>query len=112
MTIDQALAEIIAYSVAQGVDSLGGIEQMVKRYKTLTLEQQQAVDVFMAEAKEAVTASFAKRGSMSSTITLSITITPDDIEVLRNIKEKFGYKIDETGIIAHIINEYEAKEPV
>ena len=54
MTIDQALAEIISYSVAHGVDSLGGIEQMVKRYKTLTLEQQQAVDVFMAETKEAV----------------------------------------------------------
>ena len=54
MTIDQALAEIIAYSVAQGVDSLGGIEQMVKKYKTLTLEQQQAVDVFMAETKETV----------------------------------------------------------
>ena len=47
---------------------------------------------------------------MSSTVTLSITITPDDIEVLRNIKEKFGYKLDETGIISHIINEYESKE--
>ena len=43
-------------------------------------------------------------------ITLSITITPDDIEVLRNIKEQFGYKLDETGIIAHIITEYESKE--
>ena len=52
MTLDQALAEIISYSVAQGVDSLGGIEQMVKRYKTLTAEQQQAVNVFMAETKE------------------------------------------------------------
>ena len=47
---------------------------------------------------------------MNSTITLSITVTPDDIEILRNIKEKFGYKLDETGIIAHIINEYESKE--
>ena len=54
MTIDQALAEIITYSAAQGVDSLGGIEQMVKRYKTLTPEQQQAVDVFMAATKEPV----------------------------------------------------------
>jgi hypothetical protein len=44
-------------------------------------------------------------------ITLSITITPDDIEVLRNIKEKFGYNLDATGIIAHIIAEYESKEP-
>lgn len=54
MNIDQALAEIISYSVAQGTDSLGGIEQMVKRYKTLTAEQQQAVEVFMDKTKEAV----------------------------------------------------------
>ena len=54
MTIDQALAEIIAYSVARGVDSLGGIEQMVKRYRTLTTEQQQAVEVFMESTKESV----------------------------------------------------------
>ena len=54
MNIDQALAEIIAYSVAHGVDSLGAIEQMVKKYKTLTAEQQQAVEVFMKETKEAV----------------------------------------------------------
>jgi hypothetical protein len=46
-----------------------------------------------------------------SDITLSITLSPDDIEVLRNIKEKFGYNLDQTGIIAHIIAEYEAKEP-
>ena len=45
-----------------------------------------------------------------SDVTLSITITPDDIEVLRNIKEKFGYNLDQTGIIAHIITEYESKE--
>jgi hypothetical protein len=54
MTLDQALAEIVAYSVAQGVDSLGGIEQMVRNYKTLPVEQRLAVDVFMAETKEAV----------------------------------------------------------
>jgi hypothetical protein len=54
MNIDQALAEIIAYSVAQGVDSLTAVEQMVKRYKTLAPKQQQAVDVFMAETKEPV----------------------------------------------------------
>jgi len=52
MTIDQALAEIISYSAAQGVDSLGGIEAMVKNYRTLPVEQQQAVDVFMAATKE------------------------------------------------------------
>jgi hypothetical protein len=54
MTLDQALAEIIAYSVAHGVDSLGGIEQMVRNYKTLPVEQRLAVDVFMAETKESV----------------------------------------------------------
>lgn len=52
MTLDQALAEIISYSVANGVDSLSAIEQMVKNYKTLTAEQQKAVTVFMAETKE------------------------------------------------------------
>lgn len=54
MNIEQALAEIIAYSVAHGVDSLGGIEQMVKNYRTLPVEQRLAVDVFMAETKEPV----------------------------------------------------------
>jgi hypothetical protein len=52
MNIDQALAQIISYSVAQGVDSLGGIEQMVKNYRTLPIEQRLAVDVFMAATKE------------------------------------------------------------
>ena len=54
MNIDQALAEIIAYSVAHGLDSLGGIEQMVKNYKSLPVEQRLAVNVFMSETKEAV----------------------------------------------------------
>ena len=54
MTIDQALAEIIAYSVAHDVDSLGGIELMVKNYRTLPVEQRLAVNVFMAETKESV----------------------------------------------------------
>jgi hypothetical protein len=52
MTLDQALAQIIAYSVAHDTDSLGAIEQMVKNYKTLPVEQRLAVDVFMAETKE------------------------------------------------------------
>jgi len=52
MNIDQALAEIIAYSVAHGTDSLGGIEQMVRNYKTLPVEQRLAVNVFMAATKE------------------------------------------------------------
>ena len=54
MNLDQALAEIIAYSVAHGVDSLGGIEQMVKNYRILSVEQRLAVDVFMAKTKEPV----------------------------------------------------------
>ena len=54
MTIDQALAEIMAYSVAHGLDSLGGIEQMVKNYRNLPVEQRLAVEVFMAETKEPV----------------------------------------------------------
>lgn len=52
MTLDQALAEIISYSVAQGLDSLGGIEQMVKHFKTLSTQQQEAVTVFMDATKE------------------------------------------------------------
>ena len=52
MNIDQALAEIISYSVAHDTDSLGGIERMVRNYKTLPAEQRLAVDVFMAETKE------------------------------------------------------------
>jgi hypothetical protein len=52
MTIDQALAEIMAYSVAHSVDSLGAIEQMVRNYKTLPVEQRLAVNVFMSETKE------------------------------------------------------------
>lgn len=51
MTLNQALAEIISYSVAHGMDSLSGIESMVKHYRTLTAEQQKAVTVFMAETK-------------------------------------------------------------
>jgi hypothetical protein len=54
MNIDQALAEIISYSVAHGVDSLAGIERMVKNYKSLPVEQQLAVEVFMSETKEVV----------------------------------------------------------
>jgi hypothetical protein len=52
MNIDQALAEIIAYSVAHDTDSLGGIELMVKNYRILPVDQRLAVDVFMAATKE------------------------------------------------------------
>jgi hypothetical protein len=54
MTLDQALAQIIAYSAAHGTDSLAGIESMVKHYRTLPAEQRLAVDVFMSAAKEPV----------------------------------------------------------
>jgi hypothetical protein len=52
MNLDQALAEIMAYSVTHGTDSLGAIEQMVKHYRTLPVEQRLAVNVFMAATKE------------------------------------------------------------
>jgi hypothetical protein len=52
MNLDQALAEIMAYSVVHGVDSLGAIEKMVKNYRTLPVKQRLAVDVFMAATKE------------------------------------------------------------
>jgi hypothetical protein len=54
MNIDQALAQIISYSTVHGTDSLGAIEAMVKKYKTLSAEQQEAITVFMAETKEPV----------------------------------------------------------
>jgi hypothetical protein len=52
MNLDQALAEIMAYSVAHGTDSLGAVEQMVRNYRTLPVEQRLAVDVFMSATKE------------------------------------------------------------
>jgi hypothetical protein len=52
MTLDQALAEIMTYSVAHGTDSLGAIELMVKNYRILPVEQRLAVNVFMAATKE------------------------------------------------------------
>ena len=51
MNLDQALAQIIAYSVAHGLESLSAVERMVKQFKLLTPEQQEAVTVFMAETK-------------------------------------------------------------
>jgi hypothetical protein len=51
MNIDQALAQIISYSVANGLESLSAVERMVKQFKTLTAEQQKAITVFMAETK-------------------------------------------------------------
>lgn len=51
MTLDQALAQIISYSVANGIESLTAVERMVKHFKTLPAEQQEAITVFMAETK-------------------------------------------------------------
>jgi hypothetical protein len=51
MTLDQALAQIISYSVANGLESLSAVERMVKQFKTLTAEQQEAVTVFMEATK-------------------------------------------------------------
>jgi hypothetical protein len=51
MNLDQALAQIISYSVAHELESLSAVERMVKQFKTLTPEQQQAITVFMAETK-------------------------------------------------------------
>jgi len=42
-------------------------------------------------------------------VSLTITFTPDDIDVLNRIWNRFGYAMDETGIISHILNEYEMK---
>ena len=39
-------------------------------------------------------------------VQLRITFTRDDIEVIERIVEKFGYRVDETGILSHILNEY------
>ena len=51
MNLDQAVAQIITYSVANGLESLSAVERMVKQFKTLTAEQQEAVTVFMDATK-------------------------------------------------------------
>ena len=51
MNLDQACAQIISYSVANGLESLSAVERMVKNYKLLTAEQQEAVTVFMEATK-------------------------------------------------------------
>jgi hypothetical protein len=51
MNLDQALAQIISYSVANGLESLSAVERMVKQFKTLTAEQQEAITVFMESTK-------------------------------------------------------------
>ena len=51
MNLDQALAQIISYSVSNGVESLTAVERMVKHYKTLNTQQQEAITVFMESTK-------------------------------------------------------------
>jgi hypothetical protein len=42
-------------------------------------------------------------------VSLVITLQPEDVEVLETIRDQHGYNLDQTGIIAHILNEYEMK---
>jgi hypothetical protein len=42
-------------------------------------------------------------------VSLVITLQPEDVEVLETIRDRHGYDLDQTGIIAHILNEYEMK---
>ena len=51
MNLDQALAQIITNSVANGLEGLSAVERMVKNYKLLSPEQQESVTVFMSETK-------------------------------------------------------------
>ena len=51
MTIDQACARIQAYSVVNGIESLSAVERMVKYFKLLSKEDQEAVTVFMDATK-------------------------------------------------------------
>jgi hypothetical protein len=51
MNLDQALAQIITYSVVNGLESLSAVERMVKYYKFLSAEDQEAVTVFMESTK-------------------------------------------------------------
>jgi hypothetical protein len=51
MTLEQACARIVAYSVVNGLESLSAVERMVKYYKLLSAEDQEAITVFMAETK-------------------------------------------------------------
>ena len=43
---------------------------------------------------------------------VSITFTPADVEVLETILEKYGRNLDQTGIIAHILNEISLKKEI
>ena len=51
MNLAQACARIVAYSVVNGIESLSAVERMVKYYKLLSAEDQEAVTVFMESTK-------------------------------------------------------------
>jgi len=51
MTLDQACARIVAYSVVNGLESLSAVERMVKHFKLLSAEDQEALTVFMEATK-------------------------------------------------------------
>lgn len=42
-------------------------------------------------------------------VTLSITFTPDDVDVLERIRDRWGRAVDETGIIEHMLDQYYSK---
>lgn len=39
-------------------------------------------------------------------IQLRITFTQKDIQAIEAIVQNFGYRLDQTGILSHILNEY------
>ena len=51
MTLDQACARIVTYSVVNGLESLSAVERMVKYFKLLSREDQEALTVFMDATK-------------------------------------------------------------
>jgi hypothetical protein len=51
MNLDQACARIVTYSVVNGIESLSAVERMVKYFKLLSAEDQEAITVFMEETK-------------------------------------------------------------
>ena len=40
-------------------------------------------------------------------VSLSITFSPEDVEVLETILDRYGRDLDQTGIISHILSEIE-----
>lgn len=42
-------------------------------------------------------------------VSVVITLHPEDVEVLERIWNRVGYTMDQTGIIQHILSQYEMK---